>query len=357
MENAGKALAPSMRWSNVSLEALAYELPEERVSTTSLEQRLDPMYRALSLRVGQVESLTGIKERRQWPAGTRMSEVAAKAGAKALDKAGVDAAHIGCLVYAGVCRDDLEPATACAVADALGVRGEALVFDLSNACLGVLNAMVEVANRIELGHIDAGLIVSAESSRSIVDSSIERLNAEPTHERYRLGLATLTGGSGAVAVLLTRVGFGDSERRLLAGAALAAPEHHRICRWGPSRGLLGERPNVMDTDASQVLEHGVTLGRRTWERFTSTTGWQASDVDRVICHQVGAGHRREVLGTLGVSVERDFSTFEQLGNMGTVSLPLTAAMADDEGFLRAGDRVAFLGIGSGLNCLMLGLQW
>jgi 3-oxoacyl-[acyl-carrier-protein] synthase-3 len=43
--------------------------------------------------------------------------------------------------------------------------------------------------------------------------------------------------------------------------------------------------------------------------------------------------------------------------MGTVSLPLTAALAEEREFLLPGDRVGFLGIGSGLNCLMLGLQY
>jgi 3-oxoacyl-[acyl-carrier-protein] synthase-3 len=40
-----------------------------------------------------------------------------------------------------------------------------------------------------------------------------------------------------------------------------------------------------------------------------------------------------------------------------VSLPLTAALAEEREFLRPGDRVGWLGIGSGLNCLMLGLEW
>ena len=40
-----------------------------------------------------------------------------------------------------------------------------------------------------------------------------------------------------------------------------------------------------------------------------------------------------------------------------VSLPITAALAEDREFLKPGDRVAFLGIGSGLNCLMLGIEW
>ena len=77
----------------------------------------------------------------------------------------------------------------------------------------------------------------------------------------------------------------------------------------------------------------------------------------MICHQVGAGHREAVLKALGVPPEKDFSTFEYLGNIGTVSLPITAAIAEEREFLQPGDSVGFLGIGSGLNCLMLGLEW
>ncbi len=60
---------------------------------------------------------------------------------------------------------------------------------------------------------------------------------------------------------------------------------------------------------------------------------------------------------IGISEEKDFSTYPFLGNMGTVSLPMTAAIAEERGFLMEGDNVAFLGIGSGLNCMILGLEW
>jgi 3-oxoacyl-[acyl-carrier-protein] synthase-3 len=347
----------TMRWSQVCLEAIGYELPPERVSSAALEDRLAPVYESLHLDAGQVATLTGILERRVWPRGVSMASCGAAAAKKALAIAGVSASDVGVVIYAGVCKDNLEPATACAVADAIGAGGDALVFDISNACLGVLNGMVEIANLIELGQVRAGVVVAAESSRAIVEASIARMVREPTLERFRLGLATLTGGSGAAAVVLTHVDCSFTERRLVAGAALAAPEFHRICRWGPSGGLLGETPNVMDTDASQVLEHGVVLGRKTWAKLLGATGWRGREVDRVICHQVGASHREEVLRALEMPEERDYSTFATLGNIGTVSVPLTAALADEAGLLRGGDRVGLLGIGSGLNCLMLGVQW
>jgi 3-oxoacyl-[acyl-carrier-protein] synthase-3 len=346
-----------MRWESVCVEAIGYALPDERVSTAAIEAELAGVYEALHLASGQIHALTGIRERRVWPRGVSMADCAARAAAKALEQAGIVGRDLGAVVYAGVCRDNLEPATACAVADAIGARGDAVVFDVSNACLGVLNGIVDIANRIELGQIRAGLVVSAESSRAIVESSVARMIAEPSMERYRLGLATMTGGSGAAAVVLTHAASSFTGRRLVAGAALAAPEHHRICRWGPSSGLLGETANVMDTDASAVLEHGIALGKATWERLLVATRWRAGDVDRVICHQVGAAHRRDVLASIGVDPSRDYSTFETLDNIGTVSVPVTAALAHEAGFLRKGDRVAMLGIGSGLNCLMLGVEW
>ncbi len=113
----------------------------------------------------------------------------------------------------------------------------------------------------------------------------------------------------------------------------------------------------MYTDSAPVLQHGVELGKRNWRVFLDTLGWTTDDVDRVICHQVGGPHRDNILRALGLSEERDFSTFAHLGNIGTVSLPITAAIADERERLVAGHRVTFLGIGSGLNCLMLGWEW
>ncbi|HEY4990228.1 MAG TPA: 3-oxoacyl-[acyl-carrier-protein] synthase III C-terminal domain-containing protein, partial [Opitutaceae bacterium] len=106
-----------------------------------------------------------------------------------------------------------------------------------------------------------------------------------------------------------------------------------------------------------MLGAGVALAKETWDEFTRVSGWNRETVDRVICHQVGSAHRRKLFETLGLDVAKDFSTFETLGNMGSVSLPATLSAAADAGVVVEGDRVALMGIGSGLNCLMLALEW
>ena len=346
-----------MQYSRVCIDALGYELAPNVVTSAALEERLAPLYKALKLPVGQIEMLTGIRERRYWNPGQTMSDGAAKAGRKALRQSAVSPDDVGMLVYGGVCRDNLEPATACAVAHALGLGGATEIYDVSNACLGVLNGMVQVADAIEAGRVRAGLIVSCESARQIVDLTIERMLAEPSMEAFKPRVATLTGGSGAIGVLMTNTSMSQNGHRLLGGVIRSAAEHHRLCRWGPDTGIPSSAPMVMETDAAAVLENGVALGVRTWHDFLTELDWPAEGVDKTICHQVGAWHRAAVLQAIDVPLEKDFSTFEYLGNIGTVSLPITATLAGERGFLESGQRVAFLGIGSGLNCLMLGLEW
>jgi 3-oxoacyl-[acyl-carrier-protein] synthase-3 len=385
-----------MKYNRVHLEAIGYELPPVVVSTAELESRLSPVYQALKMAPGQLELLTGINERRWWEPGYRLSQGAASAAKKALHAADFSANDIDVLIYAGVCRENFEPATACAVAHELNINPHASIFDLSNACLGVLNGIVDVANRIELGQARAGLVVSAETSREINENVIDRMVRTKSPELFRESVATLTGGSGAVAVLVTGEEMSREKRRkLIGGVTQNAPQHNSLCKWGlqsilPVAGAAAERvlgPNAvalmqkgadtagalvqrgvdyglrhvmipfMETHAGEVLKYGVDLGKRTWQNFLTKFGWRPEYLDKVICHQVGAGHREAVLKAIGVPPEKDFSTFEYLGNIGTVSLPITAAIAEEREFLQPGDRVGFLGIGSGLNCLMLGLEW
>ncbi len=351
-----------MKYKRVSIESVGYELPPVVVTSAELESRLKPLYDQLRLSKGQLEALTGIAERRWWPAGFRLTDGAIAAARKCLAAAAVPAAQVGSVVYAGVCRENFEPASACRVADALGVSSSAVVYDVSNACLGVLNGMLDVANRIELGQIRAGMVVSCETAREIVEQSMERMLRQRNLEMFKSCLATLTGGSGAAAVLLTdgsfprKAGSGHAPR-LAGGVVQTAPEHHMLCQWGIRPSDPGQYIQDMTADPVAVLKHGVELGVRTWREFLGEMGWSVEQVDKVICHQVGSANKSAILKAIGVAEDKDFSTFEFLGNMGTVSLPLTVALAVEREFLRPGEHVGLLGIGSGLNCLMLGVEW
>jgi 3-oxoacyl-[acyl-carrier-protein] synthase-3 len=217
--------------------------------------------------------------------------------------------------------------------------------------------MIQVASAIELDQIQAGMVVSCESSRQIMDLSIQRMLETRDMTIFRKTVATLTGGSGAVAVILTHTSVSSKGHRLLGGTIRNAARYHGLCCWGPDTGIPATMPQVMETDSAGVLQHGVALGVETYRIFRQEMKWPADKPDKIICHQVGSTHQKTILDALGISKEKDFVTYPFLGNIGTVSLPVTAAIASERGFLEKNDRVGFFGIGSGLNCMLLGLEW
>jgi len=349
-----------MKYSRVYINSMAYQLAPEVVSSKDLESRLTPLYQKLRIPSGQLAALTGIEERRWWPKNHRLSDGAIEAAKKSIEEANVNIDDIGAVVYTGVCRDQHEPATACRIAAEIGVKSHAAVYDISNACLGVLSGMLDIANRIELGQIKAGLVVSCESARHIVDITIDNMISNPSIQNFSQSLATLTGGSGAVAVLLTDGSLNlntDKQHKLLGASQLSAPQHHDLCHWGLQEVGLKLHKEFMRTNAVPLLKEGVALARDTWSDFLTKMHWSVDNVNKVICHQVGSANQKQVLTALDIDPQKEFPTFQKLGNMGTVSLPITAAIADEQDFLKKGNKVSFLGIGSGLNCIMLGLEW
>ncbi|RME69311.1 MAG: 3-oxoacyl-ACP synthase III [Verrucomicrobia bacterium] len=343
-----------MRFDNVVIESIAYEMPPEVWTSAEIERRLAPVYERLRLPEGRLELMTGIRERRFWPKPVRASAAAAMAGRRVLEKSRIAPERIQLLAHTSVCRDMLEPATASFVHRELALPATTQVFDLSNACLGFLNGMVLAAGLIESGQIECALLVSGEDGRPLVEQTIATLLREPlTRKTIKPYFANLTIGSAAVAAVLCHRSLAPDGHRLLGGSAMAATQHNDLCQ-GDHAGTGGL---AMQTDSEELLRAGVALARENWNQFLDTLNWTPETPARFICHQVGSMHRKALYETLRIDLARDFSTFEILGNTGSAALPITLAHAEAAGAVRGGDKVALLGIGSGINCLMLGVEW
>jgi acyl-CoA:acyl-CoA alkyltransferase len=344
-----------MRYAHVCLHTFAYELPPIVVSSGELEQRLAPVYERLKLPPGRLEMMSGIRERRFWEPGTKPSQGAILAGRKVMDEAGLAPARIESLIFTSVSRDMMEPATASFVHHGLGLSENCLLFDLSNACLGFLDGMVMLANMIELGQVKNGLLVAGETAEELVESTLAALLADMTLTRKTIkpAFASLTIGSGAVALYMCRAEEAESRPRLIRGAWRANTRHSDLCQGSHQ----GEATTLMNTESEELMRRGVETAWMTWQAFGAEPGWQVSDIDRFFCHQVGSAHARMLFDSLGLPPEKNFETLALLGNVGSVSAPITLAMAIEQKAFGPGQKGAILGIGSGINCLMLGVDW
>jgi 3-oxoacyl-[acyl-carrier-protein] synthase-3 len=384
-----------MHYRHVCLESFGYALPEEIVTSDEIERRLEPLYQRLRLPAGRLELMTGIRQRRFWPVGELPSVRSIASGEQALAAAEIDRELIGALVHGSVCRDHLEPATASRVHHGLRLPEQCLIYDVSNACLGLLDGIVQVANMIELGQIQAGLVLGTEGGRQLVETTIEALNRDHTLTRQSVksAVASLTIGSASCAVLLVHRSLSQTDNRLLAACWRASTEFHGLCHSGRDEAVAdGMRP-LMTTDSEQLMHEGIATGVATFKDFLDATGWsharsmgprpvihpphagtlanhhtgedrtaqgamlRADELHKTFCHQVGLAHRKLLLESLGIDAAIDYTTVEWLGNTGSVALPITMALGLENGHVQPGENLGLLGIGSGINCLMLAVNW
>jgi len=348
-----------MRYKNVVIESLGYTLPPVIVSTDALEQELQPAYQRMRLPEGRLELMTGIRERRFWEPGTLPGDKSIESGQQAIAVADIDPQKIGMLIHGSVCRDHLEPATACRVHHALGLRRDCTIYDLSNACLGQLNGIAMAANAIELGQIEAALIVGTEDSRPLVENTVRSLNQDHvwTRKTVKMAVASLTIGSASSAILLTSRAISQTDNLLHAVTAQANTEFHNLCQSGKDEAVGEEMRPLMHTDSERLMAEGIAMGKMTFEQFLKDTQWQRGDLHRSFCHQVGAAHRKLMLESLQLPEANDFTTFQWLGNTGSAALPVTLAVGLEQGFVEPQENVGLLGIGSGINCLMVGVSF
>jgi 3-oxoacyl-[acyl-carrier-protein] synthase-3 len=343
-----------MKFKNIVIDSFAYFLSDEIITSSMIENRLSPLYQKLKLPEGRLELMTGITSRRSWPVGTKPSDLSTKAAEKLFLKSKIKKENVDLLIHASVCRDFLEPASASVVHANLGLSKHTMIFDLSNACLGVINAIVVAGNMIENGQIKTALIVSGENGGPLLESTINELLNNPKIDRKNIKkyIANLTIGSAATALLITSKDLSPDAPQILGGAFETDSSANHLCRGDGNTQTL-----VMETDSEELLKYGVALAKSTWQSMLTNLNWTNNTPDLVLTHQVGSAHEKLSLDSLELNHLKTYKTYPFLGNTGSSALPITLMMAQEEGILKKGERVALLGIGSGLSSIMLGVEW
>lgn len=338
-----------MKFDNVSIVSVRHEHAPHRVTSSEIQQRLSETMQRIGVQADLLEAVAGIKERRFWDEGFEPSDAATLAARRVLDDSGVDRARVGVVLNTSVCRDYIEPSTASFVHANLGLSDTCANMDIGNACLAFFNGMEIVGNMIERGQIDYGLIVDGESARFLTESTIARLERPETDmATFREEFASLTTGSGAVAMLLGRSDLVPDGHRFKGTVSLAATEHNRLCLGQVDRGW---------TDTKGLLLSGIELSNRTWEKARAELGFTAEEVDQYCLHQVSEVHAYQLATNLGVDIEKALMIVSEYGNIGPASVPIVLSMAVDQGRVRKGDRVVLAGIGSGINCMVGEVIW
>ncbi len=338
-----------MLYKHVSIASVAHVDAPVRLSSVEIMQRLQPSLERLGIRGNLLEDVAGIRERRIWDNPTQPSDAATLAAQKAIAESGVQRENIGILINTSVSRDFLEPSTASIVHGNLGLADTCQNFDVGNACLAFLNGMDIAARMIERGDIDYALIVNGETSNEITERTIARLNApDATEAMFRNEFASLTLGSGAAAMVMGRAELLPDGHRFLGSVTRAATEFSHLCRGNMDK---------MVTDTRTLLVEGLKLAAKTFQAARAAMGWVAGELDEFVLHQISKVHTAAIVDLLGIDPKRVLTVFPDHGNIGPASVPITLSKLNELGRLQKGNRIALMGIGSGLNCSMAEVVW
>ena len=338
-----------MLFQHVAIAGLAHIDAPRRLSSDDINARLKPTLDRLGIKTVVLGDIAGIHARRLWDGEVQASDAATLAGVKALGDAGIDPDKVGLLVNTSVSRDYLEPSTASIVSGNLGLPDTCQNFDVANACLAFINGMDIASRMIERGEIDYALIVDGETANLAYEKTLERMTrADVTEDDFRNELATLTLGSGAAAMVLARAELAPGAPRYKGGVTRAATEWNKLCR-GNLDGMI--------TDTRMLLIEGVKLAAKTFDVAKQKLGWVASELDEFVIHQVSKVHTAAFTKAMGIDPKKVMTIFNEHGNIGPASVPIVLSKLRQLGKLKKGDRVALMGIGSGLNCTMAEVVW
>lgn len=334
----------SYRLANCAMLSVSTVEAPEVVTSDDLDAMLQPAYAATGTMPGQIERLAGVKERRWYPVGEDFTDGAVEAGRRALAAAGVEPEQIGLVINASVTRPHLEPGISSKVHHELGLPRSCMAFDVTNACLGVVNSLQIAGTMIDGGQIDYALVVASEGSRQMQEASIERLLQNPSRRDIRDSFATMTLGSGAVGLVLGRADRHPEGHRIVGGITRAGSEHHELCIGG----MEG-----MSTESGKLFVEGISLALEAWAE--AKEDWDWGDMDWYVAHQTSTGHIASLCERLDLPLEKFPLTIDVYGNIGPVALPFTLGL--HQGDIAKGDRVLLMGIGSGLNTSFTEVIW
>jgi 3-oxoacyl-[acyl-carrier-protein] synthase III len=338
-----------MLFKNVSIAGLAHIDAPHTLTSKEINEQLKPTLQRLGIKTDVLGDIAGIHARRLWDDDTLSSDVATLAARKALLDAGIDGSQVGLLVNTSVSRDYLEPSTASIVSGNLGLGEDCQNFDVANACLAFINGMDIAARMIERGEIDYALVVDGETANLAYKKTLERMTSpEVTEEQFRNELATLTLGCGAAAMVMSRAELTPDAPRYKGGVTKAATQWNSLCRGNLDR---------MVTDTRMLLIEGLKLAQKTFVAAKVALGWAVDELDQFVIHQVSQVHTAAFIKAFGIDPKKVLTIFGEHGNIGPASVPIVLSKLKELGRLKKGDRIALLGIGSGLNCSMAEVVW
>jgi 3-oxoacyl-[acyl-carrier-protein] synthase III len=302
-------------------------LPERIITNHELADRLDTSDQWIRQR-------TGIGERRVAAPGELTSDLAFRAGERALTSAGMSGRDLDLLVLATATPDNTFPATATKVQAQLGMT-QGAAFDVQAVCAGFIFALSMADNAVRLGQARTALVIGAETFSRILDWDDR-------------GTCVLFG-DGAGAVVLKAIADSAPGRRYILSNHLHSDGRQYDILYVDGGPSSTRGSGYLRMEGREVFRQAVQHLSEVVDEALRANELTAADIDWLVPHQANSRIIDGVGRKLGLSPEKVVMTIEQHANTSAASIPLALDTAVADGRIKPGDVVLMEALGGGLS--------
>ncbi len=320
-----------------AITSVASWLPERRLTNADLERMVDTSDEWIRTR-------TGISERRVADDADATSDLAARAGALALERAGVAPGDVDMLIVATSTPDMAFPSTACLAQAKMGLTCPA--FDINAACTGFIYALELAASMIEANRLTTVLVIGAEVLTRLLDFT-DRTTCVLFGDGAGAVVVQASDEAGVLSVHLGADG-GGADLLTVPGGGSALPM---------TAELLSQGTQYIHMNGNEVYKFAVRAIPRVTKQALAESGLSLADVDWLVPHQANERITLTVGERLGISHDRVVNAIAMTGNTSTASIPLALDDLQRSGKLHAGDVLALVGFGAGLTYGAAIVRW
>jgi 3-oxoacyl-[acyl-carrier-protein] synthase III len=323
------------------IESVGVKLPALRLTTRDLMRQTSHRTRI------QLERLTGIHERHVVGPGENSLTLAVGAARDCLAHSQHQAPEIEMLISTSITRSrgrfsqTFEPPLSMYIKQAIGAT-QAVSFDLSNACAGMLTGVFLLQDLVARGEISCGMVVSGEYISHLSWNAARQIRS-----LFSKQLASLTLGDAGAAVIVERAPKG-SGIDVIGFTTLA--EHSRLCLAFPSTVGPGAQ---MYTKSRTLHKVAIEDMAPLVAEVIGEAGIDLSDIDYLIPHQTSARAIRkgteEFARRLGAKPKHVVVNLEEYGNTSSTTLFVALHKYLQEQRIHKGDRVMLLALASGIE--------
>jgi 3-oxoacyl-[acyl-carrier-protein] synthase-3 len=315
-------------------------LPARHVSNADLADRVpgaDPDW---------ISRKTLIEGRRFAAADEATSDLAARAAAEALRHARLPADRVDYLIVSTSTGDSPQPPTSALVQEAIGAT-RAACLDINVVCSGFVFGLALARSLIVTNPEAVVLVIAADVYSRILDFDDRRT-------------AVLFGdGAGAAVVGAVPAPYGIVDVELVTRG-----EAHRLIhvdaggsRLPASADTVANGDHFFRMDGRAVRDFVLTGVPPVLAELLKRAELTTSDVDHFVPHQPNGMMLSELVEASGLTGAHTHRTLEELGNVGSASVPVTLDRAARSGTLRDGDVVLLAGFGGGMAVGACVLRW